>query len=194
MLAQDTFSGRPWLSFTGLVRRLPLIARYFRSEGRAMSGTDTIQRAEIVRYHLGRGRRAREAGQFSFGCTEARRAIDANPGNPWSYALLGQCLARQSHPDLVEARRAFERACALDPSNGYFVRLLLEVLDAQGDAAARDDALSWSWWSGAPVERWLPSGPRPRHPADLPDAAARVAVAPETRSRGAVRLAERALV
>jgi hypothetical protein len=69
---------------------------------------------------------------------------------------------RQSHPDLVEARRAFERASALDPSNGYFVRLLLEVLDAQGDARAREDVLAWAWWSGAPVERWLPDGAYPR--------------------------------
>jgi tetratricopeptide (TPR) repeat protein len=132
-----------------------------RTSGRNV-GADVIQRASTVRYYLGRGRRAREAGRFEDACSNARRAIDVNPGNPWSHALLGQCLMRLHQPDLVEARRAFERACALDPSNGYFVRLLLEVLDAQGDARAREDVLAWAWWSGAPVERWLPDGPAPR--------------------------------
>jgi predicted Zn-dependent protease len=126
-----------------------------------------MERAATVRYYLGRGRRAREAGRFEAACSEARRAIDANPGNPWSHALLGQCLLRQRRPDLVEARRALERACALDQTNGYFVRLLLEVLDAQGDVAARQDALAWAWWRGAPVDRWLPNGaPVPRQSED----------------------------
>jgi hypothetical protein len=40
--------------------------------------------------------------------------------------------------------------------------LLLDVLDALGDATARDDALAWAWWNGAPVERWLPDGPARR--------------------------------
>jgi hypothetical protein len=79
--------------------------------------------------------------------------------------LLGQCLARQRRPDLDGARRALERACALDPANGYFVRLLLEVMDAQGDATGREDVLAWAWWSGAPVERWLPGGPPVRRAA-----------------------------
>ena len=55
---------------------------------------------------------------------------------------------------LGRGRRASEHACALCPSNGYFIRLLLEVLDAQGDGTGRDDALARAWWSGAPVERW----------------------------------------
>jgi len=126
------------------------------------SASDLSQRMAAVRYHLGRGRRARETGRFEDACREARRAIALNPGNPWAYALLGQCIRRQIHPDLAEARRVLERACALDPSNGYFVRLLLDVLDAQGDLIGRDDALAWAWWNGAPVERWLPDGPRPR--------------------------------
>jgi hypothetical protein len=66
---------------------------------------------------------------------------------------------RQDRPDFQSARRALERACALDPANGYFVRLLLDVLSAQGDRRAREDALAWAWWNGAPVERWLPDGP-----------------------------------
>jgi hypothetical protein len=126
---------------------------------------DMSRRAASVRYHLGRGRRAREDGRYEAGATEARRAITANAGNPWAYSLLGQCLVRQQRPDLVEARRALEHACALCPSNGYFVRLLLEVLDAQGDSAGRDDVLARAWWSGAPVERWLPTGPPVPAPA-----------------------------
>ena len=126
---------------------------------------DLSRRAASVRYHLGRGRRAREDGRYEAGAAEARRAITANPGNPWAYSLLGQCLVRRQPPDLIEARRALEHACALCPSNGYFVRLLLEVLDAQGDGAGRDDALARAWWSGAPVERWLPNGPPVPAPA-----------------------------
>ena len=126
---------------------------------------DMSRRAASVKYHLGRGRRAREDGRYEAGVAEARRAITANDGNPWAYALLGQCLVRQPHPDLVGARRALEHACALCPSNGYFVRLLLEVLDAQDDGAGRDDALTRAWWSGAPVERWLPVGPPVPAPA-----------------------------
>lgn len=128
--------------------------------GQQTDDLDVSRRAETVRYHLGRGRRAREAGRYEQGAAEARLAIAANAGNPWAYALLGQCLLRQHRSDGDEARRALERACALDPTNGYFVRLLLEVLDAQGDSTGRDDALAWAWWNGAPVERWLPNGPR----------------------------------
>jgi hypothetical protein len=112
-----------------------------------------------MRYHLGRGRRARDAGRFEVGAAEAQRALNENPHNPWAMALLGQCLYRQRTPDLAGARRSLERARALDPTNGYFVGLLLDVLDAQGDAQARADVLAWAWWSGAPVERWLPDGP-----------------------------------
>jgi tetratricopeptide (TPR) repeat protein len=195
MLAEGIETERRWLSFAGLVRRLPLMFRRERPEGRGMTGTDILQRAATVRYHLGRGRRAREAGRFDAGCSEARRAIDANPGNPWSYALLGQCLSRQRQPDLIEARRAFERACALEPANGYFVRLLLDVLDAQGDAKAREDALFWAWWSGAPVERWLPDGPRSRHSEDLAiPAGVRPAAPTETRSMRPSRVPEQAVV
>ncbi len=118
-------------------------------------------RGDRVRFHLGRGRRARDAGRYEQGVREAKRALLENAGNPWAYALLGQCLFRQAEPDLAGARLALERACALDPTNGYFVRLLLEVLDAQGDREHCENVLAWAWWSGAPVERWLgPAGPR----------------------------------
>ncbi len=192
---------RRWPSFAWLTECWSALADRsgWTSERNAL--TDVVQRASTVRYYLGRGRRAREAGRFEAACSYARRAIDANPGNPWAHALLGQCLMRQHRPDLIEARRAFERSCALDPSNGYFVRLLLEVLDAQGDASAREDALAWAWWSGAPVERWLPDGPRrwgtegPR--ADAPDAQpperARVGTRrTRSESQGQVAVAERA--
>jgi hypothetical protein len=81
------------------------------------------------------------------------------PNDPWALALLGQCLQRQCASDLVGARRALERARSLEPTNGYFVRLLLDVLDVHGDSAARLDVLTRAWWHGAPVERWLPDGP-----------------------------------
>lgn len=120
---------------------------------------EEVRRLDQSRYHLGRGRRAREAGHFERGVVEARRAVALNPGDAWALALLGQCLQRQRASDLDGARRALERAWALDPTNGYFVRLLLDVFNAQGDAGACLDLLTWAWWRGAPVERWLPAGP-----------------------------------
>jgi hypothetical protein len=125
-----------------------------------------------ARFHLGRGRRARERARFADGAREARRAIERNPGDPWAYALLSQCLlrqaGRQAGTDLSSARLAAERACALSPTNGYFVGVLLDVLDAQGDRPAREDALAWAWWSGAPVERWLGPDARPAPPRPGP--------------------------
>ena len=47
---------------------------------------------------------------------------------------------RQRDRDLIEARRSFERACALDPANGYFVRLLLEVYGHRVTLAATGPA------------------------------------------------------
>jgi len=90
---------------------------------------------------------------------EARQAVALYPSDPWALALLGQCLQRQRASDPVGARRALERAWTLDQTNGYFVGLLLDVLRAQGDTAAARNVLEWSWWRGAPVERWLPDGP-----------------------------------
>jgi uncharacterized protein HemY len=117
------------------------------------------ERSNTVRYHLGRARRARDAGDFDGAIREARSALEWNAQNPWVLALLGQCLFRKQRRDLNGARAALERAWSLDPTNGYFVGLLLDVLDAQGDVAARTDLLTWAWWRGAPVERWLPDGP-----------------------------------
>jgi len=120
---------------------------------------DQATRLNTFRYHLYRGRRAREAGRYEHGVKEAKRALNLNANDPWALALLGQCLHRQRASDLHAARRALEQAWALDPTNGYFVSLLLDVLNAEGDAGACLDLLTWAWWRGAPVERWLPDGP-----------------------------------
>jgi hypothetical protein len=77
-----------------------------------------------------------------------------------------------------------ERACALDPSNGYFVGLLLGVLKAQGDVEGSRNLLTWAWWQGAPVERWLPDGP-PLPERGAADDAPAAAQAPRKR-RGTV--------
>jgi hypothetical protein len=136
------------------------------AEARAMH--DTLRNMDRLRYHLGRGRRARDAGRFEDGAAEARKALAANPQSAWALALLGQCLLRQRDPDLPGARRALEQAHLLEATNGYFVRLLLDVLDAQGDVQGRADLLARAWWRGAPVERWLPEGPpKPRRDTPL---------------------------
>jgi tetratricopeptide (TPR) repeat protein len=113
------------------------------------------RRYQRARYHLGRGRRARDRGRFDTGAREARQALRHDPASAWAHALLGQCLLRQRCVDLAAAQQALERACALSPTNGYFVRLLLQVLEVQGDPRARDLAVAKAWWAGAPVERWM---------------------------------------
>ena len=123
------------------------------------------QRLLQAQYHLGRGRRAREAGRPAWGVQEARRAIALNPENPWAHALLGQCILRARPIDLANlaaSRQALDRARFLDPTNGYFVRLSLELLHAQHDLRGRSELLGRAWWAGAPVERWLPDGPQPQ--------------------------------
>lgn len=117
------------------------------------------RQADRVRYHLGRGRRARERGELARAIREARLALQYDTAEPWAHALLGRCLAIGHPPDLTSARHALERACSLSPTNGYFVGLLLDVLDREGDAAARDSALTRAWWAGGPVDRWIqPTG------------------------------------
>ena len=80
MVAVGMSAVRRWPSFAGLVRDLPMVFRRDRVSGPAVPESEALQRAATVRYHLGRGRRARESGNFGAGCSEARRAIDANPG------------------------------------------------------------------------------------------------------------------
>jgi tetratricopeptide (TPR) repeat protein len=162
------------LAVLGLPRRWYLAAKERVWPASAQPVEDHEARARRLalnrmHYHLGRGRRARDAGRFEEGVAEARKALLVNPQSGWALALLGQCLMHQPQPDLSCARRALERAQALDPTNGYFVRLLLDVLDAEGDQQARADVLAWAWWHGAPVDRWLPDGPPVRQPgaADL---------------------------
>lgn len=146
--------GRWWRLSWNFVPAIPV-----RRRTTQVRADDPTRRFNQFRYHLGRGRRAREVGRFEQGAVEARRALALYPTHPWALALLGQCLQRQRSSDLAGARRALEKASALDPSNGYFVGLLLGVLQAQGDVQAAHDLLTWAWWHGAPVERWLPVGP-----------------------------------
>ena len=82
---------------------------------------DQMRSMEQLRYHLGRGRRARKAGRFEDAVAEARKALQANPHSAWALALLGQCLARQRHPDLAARGGRWNGHSALEPTNGYFV-------------------------------------------------------------------------
>jgi tetratricopeptide (TPR) repeat protein len=157
---------RPWW-------RVPWLGA-MSAEARAMR--DQMRNMEQLRYHLGRGRLARDAGRFEDGVAEARKALRANPHSAWALALLGQCLARQQQPDFDGAQRALEQAQLLEPTNGYFVRLTLNVLAAQGDVQGRADLLARAWWKGAPVDRWLPDGPpRGRERRSLADRHGQVA-------------------
>ena len=164
------------------ISRLDRVVAGVRSWPMGPAGDDqALLRAQ---YHLGRGRRAREAGHPERGVQEARAAVALNPRNPWAHALLGQCLLRDRGllrdrtAKLDDARQALERACRLDPTNGYFVRLSLEVLHAQHDARGRSELLSRAWWAGAPVERWLPGGPQPQTRTTLAPADRREPAAP----------------
>jgi hypothetical protein len=158
-----------------------MVSRRAASRTAAVPESDDAQRRVAqFRYHLHRGRRAREAGRYGQGVAEARRALAVKANDPWALALLGQCLQCQPASDLHGARKALEQAWALDPTNGYFVSLLLDVLNAQGDSGACLDLLTWAWWRGAPVERWLPAGPlRPQTGSGTADQSA---VDPETPS------------
>jgi tetratricopeptide (TPR) repeat protein len=160
------------LGLIGLPLRWLRSARHDARTGEDHAARDRRLTRERMLYHLGRGRRAREAGRFEDGAREARKALLVNPQSAWALALLGQCLTHQHQPELHQARQVLERAQALEPMNGYFVRLLLEVLEAAGDQQARADVLAWAWWHGAPVDRWLPDGPpTPRSETGARDAA-----------------------
>src|SRR6266496_5520354 len=65
---------RRWPSFAWLTECWSALADRsgWTSERNAL--TDVVQRASTVRYYLGRGRRAREAGRFEAACSYARRA------------------------------------------------------------------------------------------------------------------------
>ena len=118
--------GRRWWSLSWSV--VPSAAARRATSGASMDDTD--RRCDRFRYHLGRGRRAREAGRFEHGSIEARRALALSPADAWALALLGQCLWRQRHSDLAGARRALERAWALDPTNGLLNVMLCLPLQA----------------------------------------------------------------
>ena len=130
--------------------------------GQLIAASSAEQASHREQYHLGRGRRAREAGRPDLAVQEARRAVALNPRNPWAHALLGQCLLHTDTVHWDDAVRTLAKARTLDPANGYFVRLSLEALDARGDTRGRSELLQRAWWAGAPVERWLPDGPQPQ--------------------------------
>ena len=190
MISQAAARLRQWLPAWPAARAIdrrnlasPLDRGGRRNTGAAMAvywGADRIAqaRADRARFHLGRGRRAREVGHHEQAAQDARRALVQQPLDPWAHALLGQAVLRQRQPNLGGARRALEQACALSPRNGYFVGLLREVLQAQGDVDARRRMTDRAWWLGAPVERWLEGRPgRQVDPAAAtPDAAAPPAV------------------
>jgi tetratricopeptide (TPR) repeat protein len=72
----------------------------------------------------------RDVRRPDFGLPEATRAVHYAPGSPEALNTLGTVLFALG--DLVEARKAFEKALAIDPSAGYArqnVTLAAERLD-----------------------------------------------------------------
>jgi Tfp pilus assembly protein PilF len=55
---------------------------------------------------------------------------------------------------LSAARRAFERALAINPRNGYTIKLLLQVHEAAGNAVAARSTLERALAGGAPAVPW----------------------------------------
>jgi Tfp pilus assembly protein PilF len=110
-----------------------------------------------AQFHLGRARRAKDRGQYREAAREIERALRYDDTSEAYFQVLGQCLLKQTPPDSVGARRAFERAFALNPRNGYTIRLLLEVYQAECNATAARATIERAQAAGAPPGAWLPA-------------------------------------
>ena len=108
-------------------------------------------------FHLGRARRAKDRGQYREAAREIERALRYDDTSEAYFQVLGQCLSRLTPPDRAGARRAFERAFALNPRNGYTIRLLLQLHQAEGNAAAAQATIDRAQAAGAPPGAWLPA-------------------------------------
>ena len=110
-----------------------------------------------AQFHLGRARRAKDRGQYREAAREIERALRYDDTSEAYFQVLGQCLLKGSPSDLGGARRAFERAFALNPRNGYTLRLLLQVYEAESNTTAARATIERAAAAGMPPAAWLPA-------------------------------------
>lgn len=107
-------------------------------------------------FHLGRARRAKDRGHFRVAAREIERALHYDDTSEAYFQVLGQSLLRCEPPDPAGARRAFERAFALNPRNGYTLRLLIDAHLREGNADGARLAIERARAAGAPPGAWEP--------------------------------------
>jgi len=107
-----------------------------------------------ARFHLGRARRAKDQGKYSEGAREIERALSYDDTSEAYFQVLGQCHLRKAKPDLLAARSALERAFSLNPRNGYTIKLLLQLHQADGNKPAARQLLVRALAAGASLEPW----------------------------------------
>jgi tetratricopeptide (TPR) repeat protein len=109
---------------------------------------------ERARFHLGRARRAKDHGRFLEAAREIERALQYDDTSEAYFQVLGQSHLLASPPDLPAARRALERALSIDPRNGYTIKLLLQVYEADGNFVAACCTIERALAAGAPNGVW----------------------------------------
>jgi len=107
-----------------------------------------------AQFHLGRARRAKDRSRFRDAAREIERALRYDDSSEAYFQVCGQCHLLATPPDLATARWALERAFALNPRNGYTIRLLLQVYEADGNSGAAKTTLERALAAGAPPVVW----------------------------------------
>jgi hypothetical protein len=110
-----------------------------------------------AQFHLGRARRAKDRGQYREAAREIERGLRYDDTSEAYFQVLGQCLLKGIPADPGGARRALERAFAINPRNGYTIRLLLQVYDSDRNDAAVRATIERAQAAGATISAWLPS-------------------------------------
>jgi len=80
-----------------------------------------------AQFHLGRARRAKDRGDYRAAAREIERALDYDDTSEAYFLVLGQCHLYGNPVNPTAARRAFQRALAINPLNTYAMKLLLAV-------------------------------------------------------------------
>ena len=107
-----------------------------------------------AKFHLGRARRAKDRGQYGAAAREIERALRYDDTSEAYFQVLGQCHLHGTPRDLPAARAALERAFALNPRNGYTIKLLLQVCEALGNTVAAKNTLERALAAGVPPAVW----------------------------------------